>query len=103
MDKKDRLRILRVVSVLWLDSETQVGWNDQSHYISELGLIYTLGYLIHSDKNQMVIASSFDAENDHFNSVIKIPRNCIEKVEELFVEGFRDGQKIKRTKKSPRS
>lgn len=94
-----RLRIIQIVSVEWIDSESFTGWDNADAFTEEFQSNFTCGYLIHTSKTQVVIANSFDPMNDHFNCVIKIPIKQVVKIDTIHSEGFRDGKKIKRSKK----
>lgn len=76
-------RLIRIVHVSWVDSETIAEWHGLGDLSHELGEIQTVGMLIHQDKECYLIASTYDGTTDSINAAIYIPRECVRTVRPL--------------------
>lgn len=63
--------------VEWHDAATEDGWTDEKDIDPAPPVIVTVGHLQHSDRKSVVIALSWDEENENFSSWITIPRKMI--------------------------
>lgn len=66
------------VAVDWEDSQIIGRWHSVDQMPSTRnGLIRSVGFLMREDKNEIVIATSYDEENDNVSCVVAIPRSAI--------------------------
>lgn len=72
-----------LVEISWLDSSSFTGW--QSKPESALLECWSAGYLVHKDKNSIVIAlnCSSKASNNAFGDTMTIPRKVVTKIRRL--------------------
>lgn len=71
---------MRVVHVEWVDSETETGWEPLSSVESRPLIAHTVGFLLKEADDFVMVAHSFDFENEHYNGAIRIPRCSIVKM-----------------------
>lgn len=100
MDQKTRLRIHQVVLVEWIDADVNNSWIAKEEIDHEFIPNVTIGFLLHQDKNQYVISSTYDPEGEYYNATIRIPSAWVIRVETISTMGFRDGKRIKAKKSS---
>lgn len=75
-----------LVEIVWLDAETNHGWELDSDVDVENVPIITVGFLIRTSPDIIVIASSIDKNaGDQSNSRIKIPSGMVQSIRELNV------------------
>jgi len=74
---------MNLVKVDWIDSETHMGWESAAEFMDKLNTVTTVGYLVYENEEQITIASSYDPEAEHYNSVIRIPKVCVTNREEI--------------------
>lgn len=96
-----------LVLVTWRDAEHEFGWKDGNTNIEPitLPLVYSVGWFIYSNKHGVKICQTWTVDN-HAQTLV-IPKNMIEKVEEIWPEKeiVKDSTKstakptMKRTKK----
>ena len=96
-----------LVLVTWYDAEHEFGWKDGNTNIEPitLPLVYSVGWFIYSNKHGVKICQTWTVDN-HAQTLV-IPKNMIEKVEEIWPEKeiVKDSTKntakptMKRTKK----
>lgn len=96
-----------LVLVTWRDAEHEFGWKDGNTNIEpiNLPLVYSIGWFIYSNKHGVKICQTWTVDN-HAQTLV-IPKNMIEKVEEIWPEKeiVKDSTKstakptMKRTKK----
>ena len=96
-----------LVLVTWYDAEHEFGWKDGNTNIEpiNLPLVYSIGWFIYSNKHGVKICQTWTVDN-HAQTLV-IPKNMIEKVEEIWPEKeiVKDSTKstakpiMKRTKK----
>lgn len=66
-----------LVKVLWIDSKVLGEWEELDHMDHVMRPIVSLGYLVHEDNMCIVLASTYDAENNSVNATIWIPKGCV--------------------------
>lgn len=71
---------LQVVHVEWVDSEAVGEWTELTEASHDLGLIHTVGMLIHQDSDSLLVASTYDGVREAVNASIWIPRGCIRRL-----------------------
>lgn len=76
-------RYLEMVLLRWIDSEAEVGWGEISQ--GPLHKNYSIGFIIDQTLEVYVLAADYDPENDHFNRVMRIPRECVKEVRVITV------------------
>lgn len=64
---------MKVVHVEWTDSESSMGWEPRCGSESGPLIAHSVGFLIRETGEYLLVAHSYDKENDHFNGGIKIP------------------------------
>lgn len=74
---------LKVVHVQWVDSEAIGEWTELSEASHDLGVIHTVGLLVHQDTDSLLIASTYDGVREAVNAAIWIPRACVKAVTPL--------------------
>ena len=74
-----------IVEVEWLDSVCTGGWRDEEDYAKEYppAIIRSAGYLLRSDRSQVVIIQSRDPKNSNASDSISIPRSAVKKMVRL--------------------
>ena len=74
-----------LVLVTWRDAEHEFGWKDGNTNIEPitLPLVYSVGWFIYSNKHGVKICQTWTVDN-HAQTLV-IPKNMIEKVEEIWV------------------
>ena len=81
MDRKN----LRPLYVEWIDSTSTHGWEsiEDTLKMKENITCFTLGWLLHEDKNVIVMVLNYDLVDkdrvNHVNNSIVIPKVCITK------------------------
>lgn len=65
-----------MVVVSWTDSTEAYGWVDP-HNFPEIAVCRTVGFLVHEDNHQIVLAASEDQTNGNSNGVMAIPKSAI--------------------------
>lgn len=76
MSQKKR-RFLELVFLMWVDSESEIGWDDPSESLRPFELNRSVGFLVDQDLDKFVIAADFDHETGHFNRRMRIPKACV--------------------------
>jgi len=77
-----RRRILEIVLIKWIDSETGDGWQESPDSL-KLEENISVGYLIRQDLDIFLLAADYDPECDQFNRLMWIPRGCVTKLRVL--------------------
>lgn len=77
------MRILDVIHLTWIDSETVTGWSEVIDLKYTLKEIHSVGLLIHEDEEKFVVAVSYDEETDSANGIMYIPKCAVRKAETL--------------------
>lgn len=67
----------KLVHILWLDAATHDAWTSQDDISAEPPVISTVGHLQQDTKDAVVVALSWDKENNSFSSWITIPSGMI--------------------------
>ena len=75
-----------LVLVTWRDAEHEFGWKDGNTHIApiDLPLVYSIGWFIYSNEHGVKICQTWTVDN-HAQTLV-IPKNMIEKVEEISPE-----------------
>ena len=69
---------MKPVLVTWLDAVSEDAWTDLNEAMAlEPATQVTLGYLIHEDSRVLVIAASYDKQNNAVASFYAIPKSWI--------------------------
>lgn len=76
----------KYVRVLWKDAATEDGWTRKDEIDPAVPIIETVGILQQTTKDSIVIALSFDKENENFSSWITIPKGMIVQQKELIIK-----------------
>lgn len=76
------MKYLRIIYVIWLDSETKDGW-EAIENCEKLSLAHTVGVLVGETDEYLELAHSVDPENEACNGRIKIPHVAIKKARTL--------------------
>lgn len=71
---------LKIIHVQWVDSQTLDTWRDVKELDHDMGVIHTVGLLVHQDADSLFIASTYDGSREAVNAAIWIPRSCIKTV-----------------------
>ena len=77
---------MREVRITWTDSMTvSDGWGSIEDYVSNSPAVWceSLGFLIESNDDFLILAMNYDPQNDHVNQTINIPRVSVKKIEDL--------------------
>lgn len=77
-----RRRLLELVVIKWIDSETEDGWGELAP-AEPFSENMSVGYLVSQEPDRYVLAADYDQESDHFNRVIRIPRCCVTKLKTI--------------------
>jgi hypothetical protein len=72
---------MKPVYVQWKDAVSFDEWTDGE--VPELHVIHTLGFLIHEDKEKIVIAMQVDPDSESRSMEMAIPRGMIVKLKKL--------------------
>lgn len=72
----------RFVSIDWLDAHSNATWVAIAD-LPKPSRITTRGWLVHETPDHVVVAGSFQHEEDEFGEVIAIPSGCIVSIEEI--------------------
>jgi hypothetical protein len=78
-----RVRVIEVMHLIWIDSESTNEWTEVSNLNSKLTEIHSVGFLVHQDKERYVLAVSYDSDNDAANGIMYIPKKAVKKVRPL--------------------
>ena len=63
----------------WRDYGESLDW-----FLEEKeGIIFTVGWLLEKNKTSVLLAGSWDKEENEFNDLTKIPLSCIKEVKKL--------------------
>ena len=75
---------MKLVQIDWIDSTSSGRWEpDEDGGKHRLPRIRTVGYLLHRDKERMVLTQSVDSELKSNCDRIVIPMGCIKKLRYL--------------------
>lgn len=77
------MKIIEVVHLVWIDSQTTGEWTKRKHFRRPLDEIHSVGLLLHQDKEKYVLAVSWDPTTKRQNATMEIPANCVKKVRPL--------------------
>lgn len=68
------------IYIEWVDSEGVDGWDKlpEDHEDKKL-IVTTVGYLVKTTTNNLIIAHSIDAENNNYLGILTIPKEAITK------------------------
>ncbi len=77
MSARKRLRLGKAVRVVWVDSITNGGWQYNTlQRIGQLGRITSLGYVVKTTDDALVLSTSIGA-NEAVLDPVAIPKKCI--------------------------
>lgn len=71
---------LKIVKVDWVDAAASVGWQDSVYEGDGLAYCTSVGFPVHEDKNQIVLAGTY-SDGSH-NNRIAIPKAWIRNKQE---------------------
>ncbi len=78
----------KIVSILWVDSCFDNGWNDRDHMKTHtFSSCRTVGFLGRSDRNQVTVYQSKSEDTGQVGDVMSIPRCSIKKITQLGTMG----------------
>jgi len=66
------------VEVTWWDAAAGIAaWTDVEDLTDEMRIIRTVGMLVATDENHILLALSYDAETNHVDTTLKIPHPMV--------------------------
>lgn len=74
---------MRVIHVVWLDSEASTGWESPEEIEDQMKLTHTVGLFVKETLDAVVIAHSYDPGTSDINGRIHIPFCAIQEIKEL--------------------
>lgn len=74
---------MKVVHVEWVDSESSMGWESLAEIESTPLIAHSVGFLLKECMDFVMLAHSYDFENEHYNGAIRIPKCSILKMSTL--------------------
>lgn len=82
---------LELIWVKWLDSESTNNWKTKKEYLDsikdkQVNTCETVGWVLEDTEDTLSVAQSRCKEHDCYDSVMRIPRCCILKMNNLFGE-----------------
>ena len=77
------MRVLKIVHMIWIDSQAMNEWTDVKELNDALKDLHAVGFLIHTDKERYVLSISFDPDTDSANCIQYIPKKCVKKIRVL--------------------
>jgi len=81
MEAKQKMKI-DIVLVHWIDSHTVSGWVRETELNGALNCI-TIGFLVSSLKDRIVVAQSRDSLNGNWCNIIEIPNVAVLKTKKI--------------------
>ena len=78
----------QALTIDWLDSKAIGGWNRDNK--PEPGTIRSLGYVVASDEDALMITTSLETSGWHFDA-LSVPWGCITRVDVLPDDWAREG------------
>lgn len=79
---------MKTVVVTWVDAISDDSWTDiEKAKELQPPVMKTLGYLIHEDDTKVIIAASYDEENEKVASFYAIPRAWLIEIKVLAIDG----------------
>lgn len=74
----------KLVEVEWVDSCTAGGWRSRASYLEEGPTICrTIGYLLHKDKQKIVVIQTQSSSTGHVSDSMAIPVVAVKKMRVL--------------------
>lgn len=70
---------MKAVVIEWIDSSSAHGWDKIKDHEIETGLCVSIGFFIKENKDFILIAHSYDSDNESINGTIQIPKVAIRK------------------------
>ncbi len=70
---------MKLVRFTWCDSNYAKGWYSESHFTASIPSIVTIGYVTHSDKDMLEVASTIGEEGAKLNA-LSVPWASIREV-----------------------
>lgn len=86
---------IKILYVIWLDHCSVSSWMDREEAIktADMAEIHTVGWLIHEDKDKLVLALNIDSSNDNVSDAITIYKKCITERIEVVAKKTKKGKK----------
>lgn len=66
-----------IVQIVWTDAESIDSWTEGHALDHKITEVYSVGYLINSDKEAVTLALNHDVKNDSYSCIMKIPMGMI--------------------------
>jgi hypothetical protein len=91
---------MKIVSLAWVDSETNDGWTPVDETTAKIGQTYTVGFLVRESADMFLIAHSFDPATNSVNGLISIPKLVVYDLKEIgkVKDGKRTASRSKKEK-----
>lgn len=67
----------KLVLIKWHDAVSTDGWCDEDDEIESPHEIHTVGFLIHEDKEKIVVAMQIDLDRSGYSMTMSIPKPWI--------------------------
>jgi len=77
---------LKRIDVVWIDSESSVGWEAPADQLEKPLTVLSTGFLIRSNRTYITLAADYDPDNKHFNRFIHIPKVNIKVIYEVLIK-----------------
>lgn len=75
-----------IVEIKWIDPSGKNGWREKQAFLeSKISECRGVGYLIVSNRKQIVIVQNIDDANDLMSDSTCIPRSCVKSIRKLKV------------------
>lgn len=71
---------MKVVHLIWIDSEVEIGWRETDLAHDHLDLCHSIGFYIAETEHYHILANSYDPATQESNGRISIPKASVKEM-----------------------